>query len=512
MRQSLVGRGVGYVDLARQARKMRSKDETVRANAQKHLSMRLGKLRGLPQKIGQILSMSRDEDLAEATQNLTDGAEPLPFREVEPILRETWELPVEDVVASIDPHGLAASLGQVHRAELPDGREVAVKVQYPGIRKAVKADLRMLGWLSSPVGDLRRGFDMNAYRSEILRDLEEELDYRVEAKHQQRFQQILAGLPEWIVPQVIDEYCGEKVLVTSWVEGEQIEDATRWPANDRFELATTLLRGFLHMLFREGLIHGDPHPGNYRFRRAAEGPQVILYDYGSVTSLSPDHRLALLKLIEITMRRKGDPFKPLAALGFDERLLLPIRDKLAAVCSVLFDPFRAPGQYDLSQWKRAERMEDILGADRWNFRMSAPAHLIFIMRAFAGLCYYLDKLGANVAWSIALQPHLDEARHLLDDFDVSAPPTQAGTFDSIARHLKICVTEKGQQKVALTFPCAAIDDIANLMGDELCARVQAQGQEIDAIVRRVRAQAYVPQDLFEFQETDSSNGVRVWLE
>ena len=104
-----------------------------------------------------------------------------------PVIAEQWNCDPETVFSEIEPHGRAASLGQVHRATLRDGRTVAIKVQYPGIRQAVEADLKMLGWLSKPVGDLRRGFDLTDYRGAIRDSLDEELDYVREAEHQRRY-------------------------------------------------------------------------------------------------------------------------------------------------------------------------------------------------------------------------------------------------------------------------------------------------------------------------------------
>lgn len=512
MKHSLVGRAVGYADLARHARKLRSTDEIVRRNAEVHLTARMGRLRGLPQKIGQILSMGREDDLAQAASNMTDSAEPLPFEDIESELEEAWGLPIDDVVGSMDRRGLAASLGQVHRAELLDGREVAVKVQYPNIRQATRNDLKMLGWLSAPVGDLRRGFDINAYRAEILRDLEEELDYRVEAEHQRRYRDACTKLPGWIVPEVVDSLSSDKVLVTRWVDGQRIEEAMNWPAEERFRLADTLIKGFLSMLFGAGRLHADPHPGNYRFLRSSDGPRVVLYDFGSVANISLEHRLAILKLIQITAQCQGDPFKLLVALGFDEQLLSPIRSKLAAVCRTLFEPFCVPGKFDVSNWNRAERMEHILGDDRWNFRMSAPAHLILVMRAFSGLCFYLERLGEPVSWSLAVRPHLEEFQAALAGVDVSAPAQQEGVFESIAKHLKIRVTQDNVQKVALTFPSSAVDGLGDLMGEELVQRIESQNLDLNAIVRRARETAYRAQELFVIEESAGKRGVRVWLE
>lgn len=509
---TLIRRGVGYADLARQARKARSDDAVVRANAQVHLVERMGRLRGLPQKIGQIISMSGSDDQADAFAPLTDSAEPLPFATIAPILEQAWNRPIDRVVRTIDEHGLAASLGQVHRAELLDDRVVAIKVRYPDIREAVMADLKMLGWLSRPVGDLRRGFDLADYRREILRDIEAELDYRVEADHQRRFASQAGRMEGWVIPGVIDELSGENVLVTEWIDGERIEAAATWDQAERDRLALNLVRGFFRTLFGNGFIHADPHPGNYRFVQTPCGPRIVLFDYGSMAVVTREHRVAILKLIQITTDKIGDPYSLLTALGFNEKFLEPIRGKLAALCNTLFDPFRCPGKYDLARWNRRQRMDDILGDDRWNFRLSGPAQLIFVMRAFKGLTFYLERLGADVAWSIALRPWLEEHQAALAAIDVSAPAGAAGTFENFAKHLRIQVTENGQQKVALRFLGTVVDNLDEIMDDELTRRIAEQGIDLAAIVRDVRHSGYAPRELFRLEESDASKGVRVWLE
>ena len=214
----------------------------------------------------------------------------------------------------------------------------------------------------------------------------------------------------------------------------------------------------------------------------------------------------------MTAAKQGDPFKPLAVLGFNEQLLEPIRHKLAAVCSVLFEPFCHPGKYDMSAWRRGERTSDILGDDRWNFRMAGPAHLIFILRAFHGLTFYLNKLGAEVSWYHAIKPYLDENRAALAGFDVSAPPQQEGTFGYLANHLRIQVSENGSTKVSLTFPVMAVDNLDTLMGDDLARRVRDKGADLVDIVRDARRSSYQPQELFCLEEDHGDRAVRVWLE
>ncbi len=511
MHKHLLMRSIGYADMARHAATLRRAcDDIVRDNARRHLAARMGRLRGLPQKVGQILSMSAD-GAAGAFDGLCEQAEPVPLEAVLSELESAWGFDPRCVIEHIEPDGRAASLGQVHKARLLDGREVAIKVRFPGIRQAVENDLRLLGWLSAPVGDLRRGFNLEDYRREILSNVGKELDYRIEAENQRRYKTLLSEIPGWDVPSVIGEHSTETVLVTEWVEGDPLDVVLNRPRGRRDELARTLLRGFFHMLFRHGLLHADPHPGNYRFRADVAAGQVVLFDFGCVTRIRHERRLALLKLIEMTQAGRGDPYPALVALGFDATMLEPVRPVLAALCRVLFEPFCTPGNYDLSGWRRAERAADVLGDHRWNFRMAGPAELIFVMRAFHGLTYYLERLGAQVCWSHALQPYLDAESQRLAALTTPPAPTP-GAFEAVARHLRIAVTEGPRTRVALTFPAMAVERLPDLMDGDLLAKLRSRQIDLDAIVSRARSAAYAPQTLFELSEGDSQKSIRVWLD
>jgi predicted unusual protein kinase regulating ubiquinone biosynthesis (AarF/ABC1/UbiB family) len=473
----------------------------------------MGKLRGLPQKIGQMMGMSADAAAATPFASLGDHAQALPVEVIVELLGEAWGRPWDTVLAQIDQNGAAASLGQVHRARLRGGPDVAVKVAYPEIRDAVMSDLRLLGWLSAPLGDLRRGFDMAAYRTEIVRDLNEELDYRAELHNQECFRKIAVGLEGLIVPAPNAEWSNETVLVSAWESGGTIEEAAHWSKPDRAELARRILRHFLVTVFDHGFFHADPHPGNYRFRIHPDcGPSVVLYDYGSVASLPLHDRIALLGLITDTATRRGDPYSRLVELGFREDLLTPIERKLPAICRVLFEPFENPAKFDLVAWRRTERLDDILGEDRWNFRMAGPAKLILLMRAFRGALYYLERLGEPVSWERALAPILERSAALL----AANPPRIAGRtgtgFDALARHLRIEVTRYGERRVSLIFPASSVEELSSLMDEETAAKIAERRIDLDAILRKARQTAYAPTALFTLDDPSSASSFRVWLE
>lgn len=510
----LLGRSLSYAGLAKDLAVLkRTNDATVRGNARLHLAQRMGRLHGLPQKMGQIMSMSADAEKATAFTGLTDSAEPLPLDVVRPILEGAWGGPIDSVLARLEPEARAASLGQVHRGLLHSGEAVAVKIAYPGIRDAVESDLKLLGWLSAPVGNLRRGFDLADYRAEIARDLKEELDYRAELRNQTRYAELARAVDGLVVPRVFERWSTDQVLTAEWEDGDTIDQAAEWPARQREELARRMLGQFLSFVFDHGFVHGDPHVGNYRFRDdAVNGPTVVLYDFGSMAAVTERDRLLLLRLIADTAERRGNPMELLTGLGFNQDLLAPIRSKLPAVCSVLFEPFIEVAKYDLATWHRKERLDDILGDDRWNFRMAGPAKLILLMRAFHGLLYYLQRLAEPVSWGLMLKPIL--ARHASAVAEVESPSCDgaSGRFESMATHLRIEVHRQGVKKVSLTLPAGAVEDLNNLIDEDIATRIAARGIDLTDIVRQVRASGFAPRELFTLDEPDSDRRLRVWIE
>lgn len=506
-----VRRALGYADLARRGASLRRADPQVRENARFHVARRLGRLRGLPQKVGQLLSLSADDDTAEAFRPLTGSVEPLPLAVIEAALAEAWGCDPATRLAELDEPGLAASLGQVHRARLHDGREVAVKVQYPGVAAAVEQDLQALGWLSVPLGDLRRGFDLAGYRDEIRRDLAEELDYTREAAQQQRFAELCAGEP-WLVPAVYPELSTPTVLVSDWVTGDDLQQVrASWSPRARSDMAFELVRLFSRTVLGAGLFHADPHEGNYRFQAAEGGRgQVVLYDFGSTFALSERERLVLLRLVRAGTDPGGDdPLRLLVALGFDAELLAPLAPKLPALLSLLLLPYRQRTQFDLSDWDLGARVGDVLGDDRWNFRIAAPARLLFLMRAWQGLIHQLRALDRPVSWTIPAEPYLARDAQALEALELPRLSTTT-SFAQLADHVRVEVTEDGRQKVKVSLPASAVDHLEELIEPETLAKIEAAGVDLEAKKREIRRRAYAPQEVFSLEE--DRRVIRVWLD
>src|SRR5947209_14623824 len=183
----------------------------------------------------------------------------------------------------------AASIGQVYRARLHDGRQVAVKVQYPRVAAAVRADLQNLGLLLRAAKRIAPGIDPKAVAAEVRERLTEELDYEHEAQSQRTFARRFRGHPFVVVPRVMTDLSRERVLVSEWVDGIGFEQVKRLPQADRDRFAEVVFRFFFGSLYRDGHFSGDPHPGNYLL---LDDGRVAFLDFGMTKSISRE-RLAL---------------------------------------------------------------------------------------------------------------------------------------------------------------------------------------------------------------------------
>ncbi len=243
----------------------------------------LGELKGAAMKLGQLASQYHDvlpPELSKQLARLQADAEPLPWDSISELLDDQWSLSQRKLVARIEPKPLAsASIGQVHVATLRDGRKVAVKVRYPGVAAAMDADINNLGRMLRMAGILPfDGASLRALLEEVRERMAEEMDYQRERE----YLQIFAELPNRdgiIVPNVVNELCGLSVVVTEFVSGSNIEVAQSWPQSVRDRIGERYVDWMVEQIFDHGIVHADPHPGNYSFR---EDGSIVVFDFGCV--------------------------------------------------------------------------------------------------------------------------------------------------------------------------------------------------------------------------------------
>jgi len=243
----------------------------------------LGNMKGAMMKLGQMasyLDQGMPEHVRSALAELQSNAPPMSPELAAGVIVDQLGAPPEELFAEWDPHPIAsASIGQVHRAITRDGRAVAVKVQYPGVSEAIRADLDNTDLVMSAFKMMFPGLDPAPMVREIKERLSEELDYRLEADHQQMFAEEYRAHPTITVPDVVRELSAEKVLTTDLAEGVPFAEMERWTQEERNLAAETIFRFVFHGLYRMLAFNGDPHPGNYLF---LSGGRVTFLDFGLV--------------------------------------------------------------------------------------------------------------------------------------------------------------------------------------------------------------------------------------
>jgi len=246
----------------------------------------LGQMRGAAMKVGQMISMVEFDGMAEDEQDelqrklaaLRDEVPPVPFADLERLMRRELGGPLERVFSEFDEHAFAAaSIGQVHRATTVDGDHVVVKIQYPGVAEAVEADLRNATLLLPLVKRLAPGLDAKALAAELRERIAEELDYELEAQNQRRIERLMRGHPFIRVPRVRTDLSTRRVLVSEYIEGERFEAVRRVDEAQRDRYGEIVFRFFFGLLYRDQIALGDPHPGNYLQRPDGS---VCFLDFG----------------------------------------------------------------------------------------------------------------------------------------------------------------------------------------------------------------------------------------
>ncbi|RNL78241.1 ABC1 kinase family protein [Nocardioides marmorisolisilvae] len=381
----------------------------LQARTAEQLFRTLGELKGGAMKLGQALSIFESalpENVAapyrDQLTKLQDSAPPMPTITVRQILKD--ELGAEaGRLTDLDAEpAAAASIGQVHRARW-DGEDVAVKVQYPGAGDALRSDLRQLARVAKTLGPIFPGVDVKPLIAELQARTEEELDYRLEAEAQSVFAAAYDGDPHIVVPRVLAG--NEKVLVTSWMESpaslaQVIREGTPDERNHYGELFARFLFG---APARTGLLHADPHPGNFRLLPTKDGSpgKLGVLDYGAVARL-PERTLppSLGHSLRLACEDDYDALvTQFRAEGFIREGIRMDADKLRSYLAPLVEPGRVEEFTFSRAWiqEQFRRLNDPKGdAYATMLRLNLPPSYLLIHRTWVGAGGVLSQLGATV--------------------------------------------------------------------------------------------------------------------
>ena len=381
----------------------------------------LGELKGGAMKVGQALSVLEaaiPEEFGapyrEALTKLQKDAPPLSAPKVHRVLDGQLGTKWRDRFASFDDTPVAsASIGQVHKGVWADGREVAVKIQYPGADEALRADLTTMRRMTSVLKQLAPGADVQAVVDELIERTEMELDYRLEANNQRAFAKAYEGHPHFLIPHIVGS--APKVVVSEWVEGKPMADIISKGSTDERDLCGTRL---FELTFdapaRVGMMHGDAHPGN--FMLAPDGRMIVI-DFGAVAPLPDGLPVEMGRMIRFALEKDYDELLPtMAKVGFIQPGEDISIEEIDAMLRQYVEPVEVPVFHYTRKWLQrhaASNMERAPQQLKMARQMDLPASLAIPLRV----------IGSTVAISCQLNCHvpvLEMAEELIPGFAESA--------------------------------------------------------------------------------------------
>lgn len=367
------------------------------------LVARLGELKGVPMKVGQLmgfLEMDLPEEARRLFAVLQTQSQATPFGTIERILRADLGEAASALLTGMAQQPVSvASIGQVHQAVLPGGERAAVKVRHPGIEQAIRSDLSAAVAATAIARLLLPGVGMSAseFVDEARERFLEECDYQLEAERQRLFGRIFEGHPDILVPQVLDAWCGPRVLTTSWEDGQDFDAFVAVATQaERDRAGRALFDAYVGTLYRRGVFHADPHPGNYRFR--GDG-RVVLFDFGCVRVFRPEEVAAFIGLVDAVRAGNEDRMRfSLGGLGAEPGASPKAFARIRMLLDGFFAPMLAPGAHRIDS-RIALDVRRIAGDKLAVARIRLPGKLLFLLRIRFGLYSVLARLGAVCDWS-----------------------------------------------------------------------------------------------------------------
>ena len=381
------------------------------ANARR-VTDQLAQLRGAAMKVGQLLSMDAGEmlpsELAAIMARLRADAEPMPPAQLRRVLDGVWGPGWLSRFRRFDVRPIAAaSIGQVHRALTKDGRDLAIKVQYPGVRASIDSDVDNVAALLRLSGLVPGRLDVKPLLAEAKRQLHEEADYRREAAQMRRFGELLAGRAGFVVPVPHEDLSGDAVLAMDYVESAPIESLEGAEQELRDAVAARLIGLVLEEVFDFNLMQTDPNFANFRWQ--AETGRVVLLDFGAARGFSPGLAARLRAVVRAGIA--GEPealLRAMVEMGYlPEGLSVAHQRAVLELADLAFGPLRAGGVFDFGRRDLVMELRDrgmALGMDPdlWHV---PPPEVLFLHRKFGGLYLLAAKLRARVDLDPVMRPY-----------------------------------------------------------------------------------------------------------
>lgn len=367
------------------------------------LADRLSHLRGAAMKLGQMISMDAGDmlppELSQLMAGLRERANHMPPQQLQKVLAREWGADWRRRFKRFEPTPMAAaSIGQVHRAIALDGRDLAIKVQYPGVRDSIDADIDNVATLLRVSGLLPKELDIAPLLEEAKHQLAEEADYRREGEQMTHYGALLADEADYVVPRLDAEFSTGQVLAMDYLAGEPIESLVDAPKDERDRVMTALLSLVLRELFEFGVMQTDPNFANYRYQ--SDSGRLVLLDFGAARSVLSETSAAYRRLIEAALAGDRAEVRAAAlAAGFvGEGAVARHGERIDAMIDVVLAKLNQPGPFDFGDRGFVELLREpgtAVASDSAAWHVP-PAAILFVQRKISGTALLAARLRAEV--------------------------------------------------------------------------------------------------------------------
>lgn len=364
-------------------------------------------------KIGQLVSMDTGDvlppELAQIMARLRDDAHFMPPAQLKKVLSAQWQDGWLRDFAHFDVRPIAAaSIGQVHRARLKDGRDLAIKVQYPGVARSIDSDVSNVGALIRMSGLLPKGFELDPYLAEAAQQLHEETDYIREAASLQQFHDLLAGAQGFVLPKVHEDWSTKSILAMDFVAGCAIETAVEEDQHTRDQIMRRLVDLTLKEVFEFNMMQSDPNFANYQYDRSSGN--IILLDFGATRSISGDISGIYRDLFKFGLLGDREMVEKLiVSIGFiDEKTSFDHRSQLLEMIELAFKGLRVP-VFDFADGTLTREIQakgEALARDGY-VPPVVPMDVLYLQRKFGGMFLLGARLRAKLPVADMLGPYLE---------------------------------------------------------------------------------------------------------
>ncbi|QJR80901.1 AarF/ABC1/UbiB kinase family protein [Alteromonas pelagimontana] len=369
----------------------------------KRIADQLANMRGAAMKVGQLISMDNGDflprELADILARLRDDAEPMPKQQLVTVLNKEWgsEWQAELLYFSFAPVA-AASIGQVHKAITQDGRTLAIKVQYPGIKSSIDSDVDNVASLIRLAGVMPATMDISPILQEAKLQLHQEADYQREAKMLAAYHAHLGESVHFLIPQVFEERSTDVVLAMDFLPGEDIQTLADAPQVVKDSLMSALMELFFREVFEFRLLQSDPNLANYRFH--SQTNRIALLDFGATREICPNIANQYQRLLNAAAHQDKDLMREAAlTIGLmNHTHTLEQQEKVIALGMAACESIQVSGPYDFGNSDLMQRLHEMgtsltLESDFWHV---PPADALFIHRKLGGLYMLAKRLGTRL--------------------------------------------------------------------------------------------------------------------